>query len=164
MCLTVVFLPGCVCSAEGTVSGGRCEDSTGSCQCKVNVEGLRCERCRRGYYGLSASNPLGCFSESLVFCSPVSHRGAQPLTLIESVFPECSCSPDGSLSDVCDPVTGQCPCRPHLHGLTCEACSKGYWTPFLSGRCEPCSCDPIRSYSDACDQVPSCVLAYSSKH
>ncbi|KAI3370517.1 hypothetical protein L3Q82_025278 [Scortum barcoo] len=117
----------CICSAEGTVNGGQCDDSTGSCQCKANVEGPRCERCKRGYYGLSASNPLGCS--------------------------RCSCSPDGSLSDVCDPVTGQCPCRSHFHGLTCDMCSKGYWKPFQSGRCEPCGCDPTRSYSDTCDKV-----------
>lgn len=60
-----VLLPGCICSAEGTVNGGQCEDSTGLCQCKANVEGPRCDRCKRGYYGLSASNPLGCSSESL---------------------------------------------------------------------------------------------------
>ncbi|XP_049426216.1 laminin subunit beta-3 isoform X1 [Epinephelus fuscoguttatus] len=117
----------CTCSAEGTVNGGRCDDSTGLCQCKVNVEGPRCDRCKRGYYDLSASNPLGCS--------------------------KCSCSPDGSLSDACDPLTGQCPCRPHFHGLTCDVCSKGYWQPPLSGRCQPCNCDPTRSYSDACDQV-----------
>ncbi|KAI9520119.1 hypothetical protein NQZ68_021838 [Dissostichus eleginoides] len=117
----------CVCSAEGTVNGGRCDDSTGLCQCKVNVEGPRCDRCRRGYYGLSTSNPLGCS--------------------------KCSCSVDGSLAEVCDPITGQCPCRPHFHGLTCEVCSKGYWKPSLSGRCTPCNCDPTRSYSDTCDQV-----------
>lgn len=117
----------CVCSVEGSANGGRCDDSTGSCQCKVNVEGPRCDRCRRGYHTLSASNPLGCS--------------------------KCSCSPDGSLSDVCDLVTGQCPCRPHFHGLTCDVCSKGYWRPFQSERCEPCRCDPTRSYSDTCDQV-----------
>lgn len=76
-----------------------------------------------------------------------------PNSYVTSCHPECSCSPDGSLSDVCDPVTGQCPCRPHFHGLTCELCSKGYWKPFLSGRCQPCGCDPTRSYSDTCDQV-----------
>ncbi|XP_054472751.1 laminin subunit beta-3 [Anoplopoma fimbria] len=117
----------CICSAEGTVNGGRCDDRTGSCVCKVNVEGPRCDRCKRGYYDLSPANPLGCS--------------------------KCSCSPDGSLSDVCDPMTGQCPCRPHFHGLTCEICSKGYWKPSVTGRCQPCSCDPTRSYSDTCDQV-----------
>ncbi|KAK2821040.1 hypothetical protein Q5P01_023999 [Channa striata] len=116
----------CVCRAEGTVNGGQCEDSTGLCQCKANVEGPRCERCKRGYYGLSISNPLGCS--------------------------KCSCSAEGSLSDVCDPVTGQCPCRAHFHGRTCEVCSKGYWKPYLSQSCEPCRCDPSRSHSDMCDQ------------
>ncbi|KAG7229500.1 hypothetical protein INR49_031924 [Caranx melampygus] len=116
----------CVCSTEGTVNGGRCDDSTGQCQCKVNVDGPRCDRCKRGYYGLSASNPLGCT--------------------------KCSCSPDGSLSDVCEPVTGQCPCRPHFHGQTCEVCSEGYWKSPLTGRCQPCGCDPTRSYSDTCNQ------------
>ncbi|XP_029006744.1 laminin subunit beta-3 [Betta splendens] len=117
----------CMCSAEGTVNGGQCEGSSGSCQCKANVEGPYCERCKRGYYGLTASNPLGCS--------------------------KCSCSSDTSLSDACDPVTGQCLCRPHFHGLSCEACSTGYWKAFPSGGCVSCSCDPTRSYSDACDQV-----------
>ncbi|XP_047437735.1 laminin subunit beta-3-like [Mugil cephalus] len=117
----------CVCSAEGTVNGGRCDDSTSSCQCKANVEGPRCDRCKRGYHSLSTSNPLGCT--------------------------KCSCFGAGSLSDVCDQVTGQCSCRPHFHGLNCDKCSQGYWRPFLSDRCEPCGCDPTRSSSDSCDQL-----------
>ncbi|KAM6927923.1 laminin subunit beta-3 [Xenentodon cancila] len=116
----------CSCSAEGTENGTPCEDSTGSCQCKVNVEGPRCDRCKRGYYGLRVSNALGC--------------------------KKCSCSLDGSLSEDCDPITGQCPCRPHFHGLTCDKCSKGFWKPFLSESCEPCGCDPTSSTSDTCDQ------------
>ncbi|XP_037620786.1 laminin subunit beta-3-like isoform X1 [Sebastes umbrosus] len=116
----------CICSAEGTVNEGRCDDITGSCRCKVNVKGPRCDRCKTGHYDLSASNPLGCS--------------------------KCSCSPDGSLSDDCDLLTGQCPCRPHFHGRTCDVCSKGYWKPALTGRCQPCSCDPTRSYSDTCNQ------------
>ncbi|KAM3877796.1 laminin subunit beta-3 [Diretmus argenteus] len=116
----------CLCSAEGAVNGGHCDDSTGSCQCKANVEGPHCDRCKRGYYGLSASNPMGCT--------------------------KCSCSPDGSRSTVCDPVTGQCPCHPHFHGLTCELCAHGYWKPFWATTCEPCGCDPTKSLSDTCDQ------------
>lgn len=60
----LLLLPlGCPCSTEGTVEGGRCDSSASSCQCKVNVEGPRCDRCKRGYFGLSAANPLGCSSE-----------------------------------------------------------------------------------------------------
>lgn len=117
----------CICSAEGTLNGGQCEDSTGSCQCKANVEGSRCDRCKRGFYRLSSSNPMGC--------------------------KKCSCSPFGSLSVLCDPVTGQCPCRPHFHGLTCDECSEGFWKPPQSELCEPCGCDPTWSTSDTCDQV-----------
>lgn len=117
----------CVCSAEGSVNGGRCDEATGSCSCKVNVEGQRCDRCRGGTYGLSASNPLGCSS--------------------------CSCSPDGADGASCDPLTGQCLCRPHFHGATCDRCSTGYWRPSLSSTCQPCGCDPTRSRSDACDQL-----------
>lgn len=57
------------------------------------------------------------------------------------------------MSQECDPVTGQCPCRAHFHGLSCQLCSKGYWKPSLSGQCQPCNCDPTRSYGDTCDQV-----------
>nr|XP_020504058.1 laminin subunit beta-3 [Labrus bergylta] len=117
----------CICSAEGSINGGQCDHNSESCLCKANVEGPRCDRCKRGYYGLSASDPLGCS--------------------------KCSCSVDGSLSDACDPLTGQCLCRPHFHGRTCDVCSKGYWKPALSGRCETCGCDPTRSYGDTCDQV-----------
>ncbi|XP_037106771.1 laminin subunit beta-3 [Syngnathus acus] len=117
----------CVCNAEGTLNGGRCDDNTGLCQCKSNVEGPRCDRCKRGYYGLSASNPLGCS--------------------------KCSCFAEGSLSDICDPVTGQCPCRPHFHGLTCDACARGYWKSPQFQSCELCRCDPTKSFSDTCDQL-----------
>ncbi|XP_027858860.1 laminin subunit beta-3 isoform X1 [Xiphophorus couchianus] len=116
----------CACNAEGTVNGGQCEDSAGSCPCKANVEGPHCDRCRKGFHSLSSSDPMGC--------------------------KKCSCSPVGSLSTLCDPVTGQCPCRPHFHGLTCDVCSKGYWKPPQSDVCEPCGCDPTGSTSDTCDQ------------
>ncbi|XP_043977386.1 laminin subunit beta-3 [Gambusia affinis] len=116
----------CPCNAEGTVNGAQCEDSAGYCPCKANVEGPYCDRCRKGFHSLSSSDPLGC--------------------------KKCSCSPVGSLSILCDPVTGQCPCRPFFHGLTCDACSKGYWKPPQSEVCEPCGCDPTWSTSDTCDQ------------
>uniref|UniRef100_A0A2K6U8T7 Laminin subunit alpha-2 n=1 Tax=Saimiri boliviensis boliviensis TaxID=39432 RepID=A0A2K6U8T7_SAIBB len=39
-----------------------CSDQTGQCTCKVNVEGVHCDRCRPGKFGLDAKNPLGCSS------------------------------------------------------------------------------------------------------
>ncbi|XP_056441044.1 laminin subunit beta-3-like isoform X1 [Gadus chalcogrammus] len=116
----------CVCSVEGAVDGGQCDEVAGSCRCKANVKGSRCDRCKSGYYGLKVSNPLGCT--------------------------ECSCSPDGSSSHLCDPVTGQCPCHAHFQGLTCDRCSTGHWKPVWESGCESCGCDPTNSLSDTCDQ------------
>uniref|UniRef100_A0A8C5TD51 Laminin subunit alpha-2 n=1 Tax=Malurus cyaneus samueli TaxID=2593467 RepID=A0A8C5TD51_9PASS len=47
------------CDAEGKCS---CTDHSGQCSCKVNVEGVHCDRCKSGTFGLSARNPLGCSS------------------------------------------------------------------------------------------------------
>ncbi|XP_060740347.1 laminin subunit alpha-2 isoform X3 [Tachysurus vachellii] len=37
-----------------------CAERTGQCSCRMNVEGLRCEVCKVGTFGLSVRNPLGC--------------------------------------------------------------------------------------------------------
>ncbi|XP_033823066.1 laminin subunit beta-3 [Periophthalmus magnuspinnatus] len=116
----------CVCNAVGTVNGALCDDSSGSCRCKTNVEGSACDRCKQGFYNLVSSNPQGCT--------------------------KCSCFPAGSVSQNCDPVTGQCPCRPHSTGLQCESCSPGFWRPAGSDRCVPCACDPNAARSNVCDQ------------
>uniref|UniRef100_A0A8C8SN51 Laminin subunit beta 4 n=1 Tax=Pelusios castaneus TaxID=367368 RepID=A0A8C8SN51_9SAUR len=58
----------CDCDPEGTLSSGLCESRTdsilgttaGQCLCKKNVEGVRCDKCKPSYYGLSGSDPLGC--------------------------------------------------------------------------------------------------------
>ncbi|NXN13301.1 LAMB4 protein, partial [Indicator maculatus] len=58
----------CSCDPEGTLHNGMCESRTdpalgtvvGQCPCKENVEGVRCDKCRANYYGLSNSDPLGC--------------------------------------------------------------------------------------------------------
>ncbi|XP_075996367.1 laminin subunit beta-3 isoform X2 [Genypterus blacodes] len=116
----------CLCSSDGSMDAGQCDDLSGSCRCKLHVEGSTCDRCKRGYYGLRANNPLGCS--------------------------KCSCSPDGSVSELCDKLTGQCRCRPHFQGVTCDLCAGGYWRPLLSKSCQSCGCDPTNSLSDACDQ------------
>lgn len=35
-------------------------DNQGKCQCKANVEGEKCERCKPGYFDLQPTNPMGC--------------------------------------------------------------------------------------------------------
>lgn len=57
------FLPGtddATCDSETKKCA--CMDQTGQCTCKVNVEGVHCDRCQPGTFGLDAKNPLGCSS------------------------------------------------------------------------------------------------------
>ena len=49
----------CYCNEMGSASQG-CNPETGSCECKLNVEGVDCGQCKRDSYGLSSSNPEGC--------------------------------------------------------------------------------------------------------
>nr|XP_009910939.1 PREDICTED: laminin subunit beta-4 [Haliaeetus albicilla] len=124
----------CNCDPEGTLHNGVCESHTdpalgtvaGRCPCKENVEGVRCDKCRDNYYGLSSSDPLGC----------------QP----------CNCDPSGSLPfSVCDPATGDCLCQRFATGRRCEKCVVGYWGlgNSLYG-CSPCDCDIGGSQNNLC--------------
>ncbi|XP_050682975.1 basement membrane-specific heparan sulfate proteoglycan core protein isoform X5 [Leptidea sinapis] len=49
-------------------------DENGYCNCKQNVEGESCDRCRVGTFGLDASNPEGCLE---CFCSGVTKNCQQ---------------------------------------------------------------------------------------
>ncbi|KAM4700936.1 laminin subunit beta-3 [Discoglossus pictus] len=118
----------CDCDPEGSVEGGSCDPMTGSCICKENVGGERCDQCKPGYYLLSASNPQGCT--------------------------ECSCNPTGTQRDQpCDAETGLCKCLPNVVGQRCDQCVSQHWN-LASGRgCERCGCHPRNSYSGQCNQV-----------
>lgn len=39
----------------------------------------------------------------------------------------CGCNKLGSYSEVCDPETKQCRCRPGVGGAKCDRCEPGYW-------------------------------------
>jgi hypothetical protein len=41
-------------------------------------------------------------------------------------FTACECHLIGSSGTVCNQVTGQCPCKDGVVGLTCNRCAKGY--------------------------------------
>ncbi|XP_072856749.2 laminin subunit beta-4 [Pogona vitticeps] len=124
----------CDCDPAGSLYNGLCEGHTdpvretiaGQCHCKENVEGVRCDKCKPNYYGMSESDPLGC----------------QP----------CNCDPSGSLAfSVCDPVTGECLCQQFATGQHCEQCLQGYWGlgSNLYG-CSPCDCDIGGAHNNLC--------------
>lgn len=63
----------------------------------ANTGGLRCERCRIGFYG-----------------SPESSSGCTP----------CKCN---GHSQMCDTITGRCYCDNSTTGKHCELCALGYF-------------------------------------
>ncbi|CAM5165168.1 unnamed protein product [Natator depressus] len=64
----------------------------------------------------------------------------------------CQCEPQGSTSSVCQPVGGQCPCKPHVIGRRCDQCAPGTYGLGPSG-CSRCACSPEGSVSKLCDPV-----------
>lgn len=52
----------CDCDDKGTIGGAAtpCYKTAGQCTCKKNVEGRRCDKCRKGYTDLARSNKDGC--------------------------------------------------------------------------------------------------------
>ncbi|XP_069085921.1 laminin subunit beta-4 isoform X2 [Pleurodeles waltl] len=124
----------CDCDPEGSLHNGMCQSKTdpalatvaGKCQCKENVEGIRCDRCKAGYFGLSGIDPVGC--------------------------QYCSCNPWGSVPlSTCDPVTGECLCQRLATGRYCDECLPGYWGLGNSLQaCTSCDCDIGGAYSNLC--------------
>ena len=45
--------------------------------------------------------------------------------MIKCVMLDCQCDPTGSQSGVCDPIGGQCQCKPNVLGRRCDQCSPG---------------------------------------
>uniref|UniRef100_A0A8C6Y0I6 Laminin subunit alpha 3 n=1 Tax=Naja naja TaxID=35670 RepID=A0A8C6Y0I6_NAJNA len=93
----------CQCDVAGVLSGIReCQQLAGECYCKPNVCGGPCDTCEAGYHGLETKNYFGC-------------QG-------------CKCDVGGSVSHVCNDLTGDCQCR-----IKWEDClpEKNYYLPDL---------------------------------
>ncbi|KAM4721279.1 laminin subunit beta-2 isoform 2-T2 [Rhinophrynus dorsalis] len=125
----------CDCDPDGSLDGGLCDSQdnsalgliAGLCRCKDHVEGPRCDRCKAGFFGLSASNFQGC--------------------------KRCQCDPRGTIADGshCDPVSGDCFCKRFVTGRSCSQCLPEYWalSHDLHG-CRSCDCDIGGAWDNNC--------------
>ncbi|CAN9498663.1 unnamed protein product [Ophioblennius macclurei] len=120
----------CDCDPRGSVSAGLCDALSGTCVCKENVGGAKCERCKPGFYGLREDDPAGC--------------------------QECRCHPLGSAGS-CDDQTGACRCEGWASGALCDQCVAGFWGLGSSGsRCSPCDCDIGGALGTSCSPDGQC--------
>ncbi|CAB4038180.1 Hypothetical predicted protein, partial [Paramuricea clavata] len=125
----------CDCDPVGAVGRGECqmeEDPVrnlraGECICKENVNGVRCDRCKDGFFNLQQDNLQGCEA--------------------------CGCDVHGTVGRSCDAITGKCSCKRFVEGEKCDKCFDGYWGLASSTGCKPCDCDPGGSYDNFCDAV-----------
>ncbi|ERL94756.1 hypothetical protein D910_12030, partial [Dendroctonus ponderosae] len=127
----------CDCDPHGSLDEGICDSITdtvnnlvaGSCHCKTNVEGRRCDQCKNGFWNFTESNVDGCQS--------------------------CTCDTLGTVNNQgCNVHTGECTCKRYVTGRNCVQCLPQYWG--LSDKqdgCQPCDCDLGGSYDNFCDVI-----------
>ncbi|XP_073483348.1 laminin subunit alpha-2 isoform X3 [Aquarana catesbeiana] len=72
-----------------------CEE-TGQCSCKINVEGVHCDRCKPSTFGLHVGNPLGCSS---CYCFGLTTRCTEADGLIRMWL---SLKPDQTVLELTD--------------------------------------------------------------
>ena len=123
----------CKCYGAGVLVGSkRCNPHSGKCYCRPNVSGFLCDRCKDGFYGLTAASCGKCLP--------------------------CACKRSGSSSLVCDKVSGICPCKLGFTGRTCSKCIDGYfgYPMYNPAECRDCSCRPSGAVSMLCDATGQC--------
>ncbi|KAF4024914.1 hypothetical protein G4228_016858 [Cervus hanglu yarkandensis] len=102
---------------QGLYAGG------GVCiNCQHNTAGVNCEKCAKGYYrpyGIPAHAPDGCI--------------------------QCRCHVAGTMSGIgeCGQLDGDCHCKSHVGGDSCDTCEDGYFALEKSNYfgCQGCRCD-----------------------
>ncbi|XP_021120891.1 laminin subunit alpha-1 isoform X2 [Heterocephalus glaber] len=99
--------------------------------CVVGHEGRRCERCSVGYHGNPGLSGGHC--------------------------QKCDCSPHGSVHSHCDPLSGQCVCRPGATGLRCDGCQPRH--VLVDSSCVSCDDQCVGVLLEDLDRVHDAVLS-----
>ncbi len=89
----------CACPSTDRNFADSCQllrNGSQSCSCSVGYRGDRCQKCDYGYFG-NPSQGVSCQA--------------------------CLCNVNGSVSDECDELNGQCNCKPGITGRDCSYCA-----------------------------------------
>ncbi|XP_047469022.1 laminin subunit beta-1-like isoform X2 [Penaeus chinensis] len=155
----------CNCDTRGSIDDAICDSHTddpagllaGRCHCKSNVDGLKCDRCKAGYWNFTTDNPEGCQACTCHLLGTLNNAGCNVLTGecsckrfvtgrdCNQCLPQhyglsehpdgcqpCDCDRGGSLDNNCDVLSGQCKCRPHVTGRRCDTPEEGYYVASLN--------------------------------
>ncbi|ETN73227.1 laminin EGF-like protein [Necator americanus] len=164
----------CHCNIYGSIEDGKCNNVTGKCECRDNVDGTMCEKCADGFFNITSGtgcqacecDPLGsdgdicdlhsgqCVCKPGVTglkcdqCQPnhygLDEEGCKGMSAIE-----CQACP--APGQVCDPITGECVCPPNTVGAMCENCTENAWDYHPLQGCKLCQCSEVGSSNGKCD-------------
>ncbi|XP_071445859.1 laminin subunit gamma-1 [Hetaerina americana] len=113
---------------------GNCNKTTGEClKCIYHTGGKLCDQCLPGYYGDALALPKNDCKECQCYSVGTEEADNGPL--------------------ICDQLSGQCQCKPHVKGTNCDQCEPGYYNIRSGEGCQPCNCDTVGSLNHTCDIV-----------
>ncbi|XP_023063546.1 laminin subunit alpha-3 isoform X2 [Piliocolobus tephrosceles] len=161
----------CWCSALGSYQMP-CSSVTGQCECRPGVTGQRCDRCLSGAYDFphcqgssSACDPAGTIDSNLGSCPCKLHVEGPTCSICKPLYwnldkenpngcSECQCHKAGTVSGTgeCRQGDGDCHCKSHVGGDSCDTCEDGYFALEKSNYfgCQGCQCDIGGALSSVC--------------
>nr|XP_035126645.2 LOW QUALITY PROTEIN: laminin subunit alpha-3 [Callithrix jacchus] len=161
----------CWCSALGSYQTP-CSSVTGQCECRPGVTGQRCDRCLSGAYDFphcqgssSACDPAGTVNSNLEYCQCKLHVEGPTCSICKPLYwnldkenpngcSECQCHQAGTVSGTgeCRQGDGDCHCKSHVGGDSCDTCEDGYFALEKSNYfgCQGCQCDIGGALSSVC--------------
>ena len=98
----------CLCVANTTRAGSKCDMNSGICNCLGKYSGRSCQSCSLGHY-----------------------RSEKDCT-------HCSCSSKGAYHGHCNTATGQCKCKPGYGGRQCSGCATDHFLLDATLARSPC--------------------------
>ncbi|XP_051711301.2 laminin subunit alpha-2 isoform X1 [Oryctolagus cuniculus] len=156
----------CRCNVNGSFSDV-CHARTGQCECRPNVQGRRCDECKRETFGLQSGRgcvPCNCnsFGSKSFDCEESGQCWCQPgvtgkkcdrcahgyFNFQEGGCIACDCS---HLGNNCDPITGRCICPPNTVGEKCSKCAPNTWGHSIITGCKACNCSAVGSLDFQCN-------------
>ncbi|XP_044630418.2 laminin subunit alpha-3 isoform X1 [Equus asinus] len=161
----------CQCSALGSYQTP-CNPETGQCECRPGITGQRCDRCLSGAYDFphcqgssSACDPAGTLDSSRGYCQCKPHVEGPTCSICKPLYwnlatenpngcSECQCHAGGTVSGIgeCGQRDGDCHCKSHVSGDSCDTCEDGYFALEKSSYfgCQGCQCDIGGAISPIC--------------